>query len=64
MRIRWGTSNIGYAAAYIVYDPSDGDAFEPDNVVADAKPIAKVGFHKPQHHPGGRCGLGQVYTER
>jgi len=41
MRIKYGTSNVGYSANYIVYGCQD--AYETDNTHSDAKPITVNG---------------------
>ena len=44
MNIKYGISNVGYAANYVIYGGSDcRDAYETDNVSADAKSITPNG---------------------
>jgi C1A family cysteine protease len=39
MRIKYGTSNIGYYTSYIVYGTQTGDSYEPDNSAGEASTI-------------------------
>jgi C1A family cysteine protease/predicted secreted protein len=52
MRIKYGTSNVGYSANYIVYSGSSGgssqDAYEPDDTFNEASTITVNGA--AQHH--------------